>query len=149
MSRITITRMIDAPIEKVFKTVSDINEFSQAITHVVNVEFLSEVHSGVGTRFRETRLMQGKEASTELEVTEFVENKKVRIVSDTHGTFWDTVFSVEPKEGQTELTMTMDATAKKIATKMMIPMIMSAVKKAIEKDIDSVKAFCEKGERRV
>ncbi len=67
MTQFTATRCINASIDLVFKTVSDINNFSKAIPDIINVEFLSNVKSGIGTRFRETRLMNGKEAMTELE----------------------------------------------------------------------------------
>jgi len=144
MSRIEITRTINAPVNKVFKTVSEIQEFSKAIPHIVNVEILSDVKSGVGTRFRETRLMKGKEATTELEVTEYKENEYVRIVSDTHGTVWDTVFTVKSMEGQTELAMMMDAKAYKLLPKIMNPFIKGMLKMAIAKDMDAVKLFCEK-----
>ena len=143
MSRTTVTRTIEAPIESVFNTVAAIEQFSEAIPHIVNVEILSEVQTGVGTRFRETRLMRGKEATTELEVTEYVENERIRLVSDAGGTIWDTVFTVAPQDGQTELTMTMDAKAYKLLPKLMNPMIKGTIKKAIEKDMDEVKAFCE------
>ena len=83
MSRIIVTRTIDAPIDLVFQTVADERRLSQALPHIVKVEFLSDVRAGVGTRFRETRLMNGKEATTELEVTEFVENEHVRLVATT------------------------------------------------------------------
>ena len=144
MSRTTVTRTIEAPIESVFNTVAAIEQFSEAIPHIVNVEILSEIQTGVGTRFRETRLMRGKEATTELEVTEYVENERIRLVSDAGGTIWDTVFTVAPQDGQTELTMTMDASAYKLLAKLMNPFIMGMVKKAVEKDMDAVKSFCEK-----
>ena len=64
MSRTTVSRTIDAPIERVFNAVADITEFSKALPHIVNVEFLTDSRLGVGTRFRETRLMRGKEAIT-------------------------------------------------------------------------------------
>ena len=70
MTQFTATRTINALIDLVFKTVSDINNFSKSVPDIVKVEFLSDVKLGVGTRFRETRLMKGKEATTELEVTE-------------------------------------------------------------------------------
>ena len=96
MSRITVTRTIDAPLDVVFRTVADIRQFSKALPRIVKFEFLSEVKSGVGTRFRETRLMKGKEATTELEVTEFIENDRIRLVADDHhGTVWDTLFAVK------------------------------------------------------
>ncbi|UCH93499.1 MAG: SRPBCC family protein [Candidatus Aminicenantes bacterium] len=144
MTRTIVTRTIDAPVDVVFKTVADINQFSQAIPHIVKVEILSDVKSGVGTRFRETRLMKGKEAATELEVKEYSENDRVRIVADNHGTVWDTLFTVESKKEHTELTMTMDAKAYKLLPKLINPMVKGIIKKAIEKDMDAVKAFCEK-----
>ena len=86
MSRITVTRTVDAPIDLVFETGADERRFSQALPHIVKVEFLSDVKVGIGTRFRETRLMNGKETTTELEVAEFVENERVRLVAtDSQG----------------------------------------------------------------
>lgn len=144
MTRFTATRSINAPIDLVFKTVSDINNFSKAIPDIINVEFLSDVKSGIGTRFRETRLMNGKEAMTELEVTEFVENDHVRMVTDSHGAVWDSVFTVKRVDGHTELTLAMDARPHKFMQKMMIPMIKGMISKALEKDMDAVKTYCEK-----
>jgi uncharacterized protein YndB with AHSA1/START domain len=59
MSPIIVTRTIRAPVDLVFQTVADIRRFSQALPHVVKVEFLSDARTGVGTRFRETRLING------------------------------------------------------------------------------------------
>ena len=144
MTQFTATRSINAPIDLVFKTVSDINNFSKAIPDIINVEFLSDVKSGIGTRFRETRLMNGKEATTELEVTEFVENDRVRMVTDSHGAIWASVFTVKRVDGHTELTLVMDARPHKFMQKMMIPMIKGMISKALEKDMDAVKTYCEK-----
>lgn len=44
----------------------------------VNVLFLTDSEKGVGTKFRETRMMGKREAGTELEVTEYVPNERVR-----------------------------------------------------------------------
>ena len=95
MKTVTTSRTIQAPIEKVFQTLADVRNFRNAVTGITNIEFLTDQESGVGTRFRETRVMKGKEHTVELEVTEQVENDHVRIVSDENGTIWDTVFTVE------------------------------------------------------
>ena len=118
MSKMVVTRTIDAPVEKVFETVGHIENFKRAIPHIVDVKFLSEQHSGVGTRFQETRLMGGREASTELEVTEWVENERVRIVADSGGTIWDTVFTVAAEGSGTVLEMEMEARPYKLAAKL-------------------------------
>jgi carbon monoxide dehydrogenase subunit G len=144
MGRTTATRTIHAPIERVFDTVAHIENFSKAVSGIVKVEHLSDVKSGVGTRFRETRLMGRREASTELEVTEYVENDHVRLVTDAGGTIWDTVFTVRPvSEGSVELTMVMDANAHKFLARLMNPLIKGIIRKAIERDMDAVKAHCE------
>ena len=49
MSRTIVTRRIEAPVDRVFETVSDIGNFSKAISGIVNVEFMSEQRLGVGT----------------------------------------------------------------------------------------------------
>ncbi len=143
MTQYHVTRTIDAPVDLVFRTVSDITNFSKAIPHIEKVEFLTEKKTGVGTRFRETRLMNGRPAATELEVTEYVENDRVRLVADSHGTVWDSVFTVKPNDGGTELTLTMDGTAYKLVSKVMNVMIKNMIGKALEQDMDSVKTYCE------
>ena len=144
MTRTQVSRIVNAPIGVVFNTVADINQFSKAIPHIVKVEILSDVRSGVGTKFRETRLMKGREAATDLEVTEFAQNEHVRLVADSHGTIWDSVFAVKSIAGGTELTLTMDAKSDKLIPKIMNRLIYGMVKKALERDMDSVKEYCEK-----
>ena len=145
MTRTIAKCTIDAPVGEVFEAVADIGNFSKAVPQITNVEFLSDVKRGVGTRFRETRLMGGREASEELEVTEFVQDERVRIVSDSHGAVWDTVFEVTTVGGHTLLTMTMDAKPHKLLARIMTPLTKGIVKKAIEKDMAAVKEFCEAG----
>ncbi len=143
MSTTIVKRSIAAPVDVVFRAVADVNQFSQALQHIVKVEFLSETKTGLGTRFRETRLLHGKENTTELHVTEFVENDHVRLVADSQGTVWDTVFTVRPADEKTLLTMRMDAHSKSLATRALVFLISGLVRRAIEKDLDAVKAFCE------
>lgn len=144
MARTVVTRTINASAKNVFDAVAHIENFSKAVPHITNIEFLTETRTGVGTRFRETRLMRGREATTELEVTEYVENERIRLVSDQGGTIWDTVFTITPKDEQTELTMVMDANAYKVLAKIMNPLIKGMINKAIEADMDSVKSYCER-----
>lgn len=143
MSRTTVRRTIDAPADFVFRTVAEIENFSKAIPHIVDVEFLSDIRSGVGSRFRETRLMMGREASTVLEVTEFVENERVRLVSDEGGTIWDSVFTVSPVGGRTELTLVMDAAPYTFKSRILVPIMKFVVRMGLAKDMDAVKEYCE------
>lgn len=143
MVSVSITTYIDAPVEKVFSVVADIREFSKALPHVTSYEFISEIQKGLGTRFKETRTNNGKETTTELEVTEFEENERIRLVSDTHGTVWDSLFTVSYLEGQTILSLLMEAKAHKILPKIVNPLVKGLFRKAIQADMDLVKVYCE------
>lgn len=143
MKSVIITRTISAPLELVFNTVADVRNFRQAIQHITNIEFLSKQQHGVGTRFRETRLMNGREATVDLEVAEFVVNERVRMLSDAGGTEWDSMFTVEKAGGVTILNLQMDVRPHKFLAKLIMPLFMGKVTGAIESDMNAVKAYCE------
>jgi carbon monoxide dehydrogenase subunit G len=142
--RTFLSLRIEAPPARVFRSVAHIEEFSKAVPGIVRVEFLTGQHTGKGTRFRETRLLRGKESSVDLEVTEYEPDARVRLVSDTHGTVWDTVFTVTPEGSASVLAMTMDATGRGLVPKIMNVLIKGMVQKAIASDLASVKAYCER-----
>lgn len=128
-----------------FPVVADIREYSKVQPQIVDVQFLTPKQGGVGTRFRETRMMGGRRVSTELEVTEHVENQRVRLVAESGGTVWDTVFDLRPAgAGRTELTMVMDARAQNLLARLAAPLLMGMVRKGVQADIDRVKDHCEK-----
>ena len=143
MVRISVNRKIAAPVETVFATISDIKIFSRAVPEIASFEFLSECEKGKGTRFRETRETDGKTMVTELEVTEFVENQRVRMVADSHGTIWDTLFVVKNADGGTMLEVTMDARAHKFLSRLINPLMKNLFRKGVAKNMDDVKIFCE------
>lgn len=147
MSSTTTTRRINAPIEDVFDTIAHIENFSKAIPDIRDVTFLTDEHEGIGTRFRETRHMGRRDATTELEVTEYVDNDHVRFVADEGGTTWDTVFRLTSRTDGTELTMTMDARPHSLMARLTTPLSAGMVRKAVEKDMDAVKSYCEKSAR--
>jgi len=118
--------------------------FPERAEAIASVEFLTDQKSGVGTRFRETRIMKGRENVAELEVAEQVENERIRMVCDEGGTVWDTVFLFEPSGEGTRLEMTMDAWPHKLMAKLTIPIVNLMIKKFIQQDMEEIKAWCEK-----
>ena len=143
MKSILISRTIAAPLELVFETVSDVRNFRDAVPHITNVEFLSDQQVGAGTRFRETRLMNGREQTVELVVAEYIENDRVRMISDAGGTIWDTMFTVSKRPDNVALEMQMDIRPHTLFARIMTPLIRGMVVKGVESDMDAVKAFCE------
>lgn len=123
--------------------VAHIESFQQALPHITKVEYLTEQQRGVGTKFRETRVMRGREATTELEVREYEPPNSVRLVSDAGGTVWDTTFRLAEAGAGTRLSMQMDAIPHKLMARLALPLIGRVVAKAIESDMDAVKVHCE------
>ncbi len=154
MARTEVSRSIKAPVARVFDTIAHIENFSKAVPHITDVEILSEQTSGVGTRFAETRVMRGRQATTTIEVTEYVENERIRMVSDEGGTVWDTVFTLSEERTSggdtastgTRLEMVMDARPYKLSAKLFNPLMKGIIRKAIKGDMDAIKAFCEAAE---
>lgn len=143
MTRTTVTRRIAAPAERVFAAVSDLEKLPEVVPDIVRVETLSETRSGPGTRFRETRRMGKREASMELEVTECEPPRHLRIVADSHGTVWDSVFTVTEVEGGSELELVMDAKAHKLLPKLLNPIMKGLIRRGVVAQIESVKQYCE------
>lgn len=143
MATITRSMTIAAPVETVFDTIAHVDRFAEAVADVKDVEYLGETRRGVGTRFKETREIKGRVGTTVLEVTEYGENEKVRIVSDAGGTIWDTLFTVEQADEGTKLDMVMEARPHTLLARISTPLVKGMVAKGIEADLVSVKEYCE------
>lgn len=87
--------------------------------------------------------MGKREMKTELDVTEYVENERIRMVADSHGTVWDTVFTVEPVDGKTRLRIAMDARPHKLLPKLLNPLMQGMFRKGMAKHLEVVAAWCE------
>ena len=117
MPRTVVHDSIDAPLELVFATVSSPERYAEAVPTISNTEFLSDLRQGVGTRFRSTRRMGGKQSDshdnrqsvTELTITEHVNNERVRLTAESNNTIWETVYSVRRSGYLTVLTVSMEA----------------------------------------
>jgi carbon monoxide dehydrogenase subunit G len=136
---------INASLGTVFRAVSDLDHFSRAVPQIDRIEILSESAAGVGTRFRETRLVRGRETASELEVAELVENERVRYVSDTFGTHWDSTFTVAPvgTGDRTRLTIAIEARPYRVLSRLATPLMKFLTAKAVAADAKGIKAYAE------
>jgi hypothetical protein len=143
MIRILVAKDIAATPAVVFRAVSDFENLPNTTPEIVRIEFFTEQREGLGTRFRDVRMQGKKEMHTDLEITEFEQDRRMRAVADTHGTIWDTLFEITPTEKGAELKMTMDATPQKFMAKIMVPIMQGLFKKGMVKHLDSVAKHCE------
>lgn len=145
--RWTVVRTIDALPDRVFRVVADPDAFNEAIPDGVGVERQEGTGTGAGMKFRSTRLLRGKPQVFEQEVTEFVPGERVRMINVTGATLWDSTFQVAPDgTGATILTLTMDAVSDRLLARVMNRLIAPMVRRALHRDMDAVKAYCERSE---
>jgi uncharacterized protein YndB with AHSA1/START domain len=144
MATITVSRRIQAPADVVFRAIADPKRFAAAVGGVTRTEILPGVPSGAGMRYRQTRALDGKERTMDFEMTEYVPNQRLRIVNETDGTVWDSLFTFVSAGHGTDLTMRMDTKSKPLFAKIMVPLVSGLIRGAVEKDIDALKTYCER-----
>lgn len=146
MSSITLTREINAPVDDVFALASNFPNAAETIRGIDRVQMLTAGPVGVGTRFRETRKLYGKEATEEMEVTLYEPPKRYVIEAESHGAKYHTEFRFEERGMVTEVTMTFGATPLTFVAKVMAFLTKPLMKVMVEtcgKDLDDIKAAAE------
>lgn len=142
-----LSLMVDASLGTVFRAVSDLDHFSKAVPQIDRIEIVSDSTAGVGTRFRETRLVGGRETASELEVAELVENERVRYVSDTFGTRWTSTFTVAPAGDRTSLTMAIEGRPYRLLSRLATPLMRFLTARGVAADMKGIKRYAEGLER--
>lgn len=146
--KIQMERKVDAAPEAVFARVSDFANAPRLIPAIVRVEMLTDGPTGVGTRFRETRVMFGREATEEMTVTAFDPPRSYRLGAISCGSRFESEIRVEPDGAGSKLSMSFGAIPQtriaKIIGYLMRPMMKLMAKKCL-KDLDDIKASIERG----
>ena len=71
MSTLTTSKFVQAPPEATFDAFTDLRSAPDRIEAITALEVLGDGPVGVGTRFRETRVVFKREATEEMEITAF------------------------------------------------------------------------------
>lgn len=148
MSSLKATVSINAPKEKVWEVITNIENAAESISGIEEVEILEKPESGlVGLKWKETRIMFGKTATEVMWITEAVENDYYKTRAESHGSIYTSTISVEEKEGVSILSMEFGAKmvtlGAKIMGTLMMPFFKGATRKALQKDLDDIKARVE------
>lgn len=148
MTQLAMSKSIDAPPEKVWATITSIDSSAETISGINEIERLSDdTGFGVGTRWRETRTMFGKEATEEMEVTSIDEGRSYTVEADSHNVHYTSVLSVEPDGEGSTLRMTFHGEPRGAFTKFMAAtvgrLMKGATRKALERDLEDIAMAAE------
>ncbi|WP_084124900.1 SRPBCC family protein [Demequina sp. NBRC 110054] len=142
---------IKAPVATVWEILTDLDGAPDVMTGILAIERLGGPDGyEVGTRWRETRKMFGKEATEDMEVASVVAPRETTVVAHSHGADYVSGFTVEELPGGTRLTMRFtgspsdDASGfSRFMAKVTAPLGASATRKAMQTDLDEIKAVAE------
>ncbi|MEO1533955.1 MAG: SRPBCC family protein [Planctomycetota bacterium] len=153
MKAIHVTERVNASMEDVFAVASDIANAAERIGGIDSVEMLTDGPVGMGTKWRETRTMFGKQADETMWITAWeppvagAASAKYLVEARSHGCHYVTPVEFERLgDNETRMSMTMHATAETLSARIMMVvfgfMAKSAVK-ALQADLRDIKAYCE------
>jgi carbon monoxide dehydrogenase subunit G len=146
MAGFTITRHIEAPREKVFERLSDFRRAPERIKGIKKVEMLTDGPVGVGTRFKETRIVFKREASEVMEVTAFNPPTGYTICCATCGCRYETEFRLTPRGTGTDVELRLSVQPLTLIAKVMGFLMRPMFKMCLAettKDLDDIKASIE------
>ena len=152
MSELTLSlsRRIPATQQEVWDVISDIAGCADHISGIVEVELLTSEPVGVGTRWKETRLLLGRRTSEEMSMTTFEPPLRYVVEAEACGARFVSELRCEPDgEGATMLSMTMKTTPITFLARLMKPiakLTMATSRKMIEQDLEDIFKACTQGD---
>lgn len=149
MTSLSASTRVAAPRERVFDVYTNLENAAEHIPDITSIEMLSEGLFGVGTRWRETRVMFKKEATEEMEVTACDPPNGYTVEADSHGMHYTTHFSFVPDGDGTKVTWHFAGTPQTLGTKLLSPLFSALMKRTMQKcmqrDLDALREVCESG----
>src|SRR5690554_1966211 len=148
MMKLEAQIIVDKPIEEVWSVITDFKNCAEFIHGITKIEVLEEPENTLlGFKWKETRVMFGKEATEIMWITDFVENKFYQTKAESHGSIYISRLEIKRIDKQTQLTMSFAAEAQtlfaKIFTGLMGFLIKGSMKKAVLKDLSDIKTHLE------
>jgi len=138
----TVTRTLSAPPDRVYALLTDLDGAAGRVRAILRLEKLTPGPVRVGTRWRETRKMFGREASAEMEMKRLDPPRRIEVICEDDGCTYHAVYELQPEgAGRTRVTRTFTAEATGIRKWLMKPMgalMQGTMRKCIEADFDDL-----------
>jgi len=147
MGSMTVGVDISAPAERVFRMMCDLEKAPERIDDIKKLEVLTEGPFGVGTRWRETRVMFGKEATEEMEVVGVDPGVGYTVRAESHGTKYVTTMACQSKGiDACRVEFTFGWTPVSLFARVMSPLaflMKGTLRKCLERDLNCLKRAAE------
>ncbi|WP_225755411.1 SRPBCC family protein [Actinotalea sp. Marseille-Q4924] len=150
MDHIEVARHVAAPPERVWALATDLAGAPRVLSGVERVEVLTPGPFGVGTRWRETRTMFGREATEEMAVTAVEPQRSYTVEADGSGAHYVSTFTFAPSAGGgTDVVLTFGARpttrVARVLSALTGPLAQRSVAKALRGDLEDLARAAEAG----
>ncbi|MFT5725792.1 MAG: carbon monoxide dehydrogenase subunit G [Bacteroidia bacterium] len=139
---------IEKSLTDVWNAVVDFENCQTYISSIKSIEVLNKpIDTLVGFKWKETRIMFGKEATETMWVTDYIENSFYQTRAESHGSVYISKLAVEPVGNNTKLTMSFRSEPQSFFVKVLSACIgflaKGAMTKALTKDLTDIKTYLE------
>ena len=147
MHELSVSRQVAAPRDRVWSVLTDIDRAPQVMEAIQSVERLDGDRFGVGTRWRETRKVFGREATEVMEVTAVDPPVGYTVHADGPGTRYVSRFTLTEEGDGTRMTMTFGAQPTGLVGRVMNATVgrlaAGATRRAVAADLEDLARACE------
>jgi uncharacterized membrane protein len=144
---ITVSEEINAPRERIWNIITDIDTWADTIAGIVSIEVINRPETGiVGLKWKEKRVLFGREAVETMWITAAEPNSWYETKAENHGAIYSTRLSLDDSSGRVVLTMAFSAKATTIASKLMSVMSFmfnGTMRKMLQKDLTDIRRVAE------
>lgn len=134
--KVSVDVAIKGSKDAIWRAITDIENSADRISGIQQIEVLENPDKGfVGFKWRETRIMFGKEATEVMWVTDAQDYKGYKTRAESHGAIYISTFLISEREDHCVLTMGFESQAVGIVGKLMDRIFGNVMKKATEKDL--------------
>lgn len=143
---LVLEESIKAPQRAVWEVLTDLQGAPGRINGIKSLQVLSTGPVGRGTRFRETRVMFGKEAVEEMEITRFEAPTTYTVEGDSCGAHFASTYTLHEVAGTTKLRFEIQTRPTTFFAKVMSPLgflMAGSMKKLLAQDNADIKRAAE------
>lgn len=132
--RIEVACEIAAPPDAVFAALGDIPGWPDMLPAVRSIRIITPGPVSVGTRFRETRLMHGREASEDMTVAVLDPPKRLVLTAESNGARYTVDHVLVPAGSGTRLSLTFEGRPITLLARLLAPLA-SVARGAVERQL--------------
>jgi hypothetical protein len=139
---------INGTKEAIWNVISDIENSQKNIRGIQKIEILEQASEGIlGLKWRETRIMFGKEATEDMWISHAEANSYYKTRAESHGAVYITTMRIEEKKASCILSMAFESESLSFMAKIMNVIFGGMMKKSTEKalleDLNDIKSVVE------